>query len=216
MTNDAATMSRYRMRLRFRKEGDLRFIGHRDLLRTLERLFRRSGLHMRHSEGFHPKPRMSFPLALAVGIVGESEVMELELTEPCSASQLLSAVERHCPEGLLFLSAEEVRPGTARPRVHRVVYEIPIPEPTRHRVQSRIDAWLALDAHTVQRGTGKPSVDIRPLVEALVLADGVLRMTFRVPREAGVRPRDLLEALDLRDLESQGCVLVRTCVELSP
>jgi radical SAM-linked protein len=204
------------MRLRFRKEGDLRFIGHRDLLRTLERLFRRAGLKLSHSEGFHPKPRMSFPLALAVGIVGANEVMELDLAEPCTAEQLLAAVEPHCPPGLSFLSAEAVLPGTAKPRVHRVVYEIPIPEEARARVQSTIESWLALDAHPIQRAAGTSPIDIRPLVEELDLARGVLRMMFRIPRQAGIRPRDLLEALHLADLESQGCVLVRTHVELCP
>ena len=54
-------MVRQRVRIRFRKQGDLRLIGHRDLVRCLERLFRRAGLPLGMSEGFHPKPRMSFP-----------------------------------------------------------------------------------------------------------------------------------------------------------
>ena len=45
-------------------------------MRCLERLFRRAGLALSFSEGFHPKPRMTFPLALAVGIEGVDEVME--------------------------------------------------------------------------------------------------------------------------------------------
>ena len=74
-------MVRPRVRIRFCKQGDLRLIGHRDLMRCLERLFRRAGLALAMSQGFHPKPRVTFPLALAVGIEGLDEVMELELTE---------------------------------------------------------------------------------------------------------------------------------------
>ena len=72
---------RLRVRIRFSKQGDLRFIGHRDLMRCFERLFRRAGLALSFSQGFHPKPRMTFPLALAVGIEGIDEVMEVELAE---------------------------------------------------------------------------------------------------------------------------------------
>ncbi len=78
-------MVRLRVRVRFSKQGDLRLIGHRDLMRCMERLFHRAGLPLSFSEGFHPKPRMTFPLALAVGIEGNDEVMELELAETITA-----------------------------------------------------------------------------------------------------------------------------------
>jgi hypothetical protein len=55
----------------------------------MERLFRRAGLRLGMSEGFHPKPRLSFPSALAVGIEGLDEVMELELAQTYSADELL-------------------------------------------------------------------------------------------------------------------------------
>ena len=58
---------------------------HRDLMRCFERLLRRAGVTLRMSQGFHPKPRMTFPSALAVGIEGTDEVMELELAESCTA-----------------------------------------------------------------------------------------------------------------------------------
>ena len=60
-------MIRQRVRIRFPKQDDLRLISHRDLMRAWERLFRRAGVALSMSEGFHPKPRMSFPSALAVG-----------------------------------------------------------------------------------------------------------------------------------------------------
>ena len=64
------TAIRQRVRIRFRKSGDLRLIGHRDLVRAWERAFRRAALPLGMSEGFHPKPRMSIPAALGLGIEG--------------------------------------------------------------------------------------------------------------------------------------------------
>ena len=66
-------MIRQRARIRFRKEGDLRLIGHRDLVRAVERTLRRAGVQLSMSEGFHPKARLNFPSALSVGITGEDE-----------------------------------------------------------------------------------------------------------------------------------------------
>ena len=92
-TPSPSTPDYQRLRIRFRKEGDLRWISHRDLVRTVERLCRRAELALRMSEGFHPKPKMSFPSALALGIEGRGEVMELELVEPVEPQQLLAATQ---------------------------------------------------------------------------------------------------------------------------
>src|SRR5687768_8295132 len=105
---------RQRIRIRFRKEGDLRLISHRDLLRTLERLFRRADLPLGMSEGFHPKPRMSFPSALAVGIEGTNEVMELELCQERTAEQVLEVLTPHLPPGLTINTLEVLPPGAKK------------------------------------------------------------------------------------------------------
>jgi len=108
-------MVRQRVRMRFCKQGDLRLIGHRDLMRCLERLFRRAGLPLAMSQGFHPKPRMTFPSALALGIEGVDEVLELELTESPPAEELLQRLTPHAPPGLGPKSSRKAprRPGSA-------------------------------------------------------------------------------------------------------
>ena len=58
---------RDRYRIRFGKTGLLRWIGHHDLQRLWERLLRRADLRLSMSQGFHPKPRINFPSALALG-----------------------------------------------------------------------------------------------------------------------------------------------------
>ena len=68
-----------RVRLRFRKGGDLRLVSHHDLMRCFERMLRRADLPVHATEGFNPRPRMVFALSLALGIVGCEEVVELEL-----------------------------------------------------------------------------------------------------------------------------------------
>lgn len=58
-----------KLRLLFRKEGRAVYISHLDLLRTFQRVFLREGLVLRHSQGFHPHPLLSFALPLPGGAV---------------------------------------------------------------------------------------------------------------------------------------------------
>src|SRR4051794_35457701 len=91
---------RQRVRVRFTKQDDLRWISHRDLMRTWERLFRRAGVNMSMTEGFHPKPRINFPSALAVGVAGLDELIEIDLAETHTADSLRSAIESQLPPGM--------------------------------------------------------------------------------------------------------------------
>ena len=76
---DRLRMVRDKVRIRFRKSGDLRLVGHQDLVRCFERMLRRAELPFHCTQGFNPKPRLMFALSLPLGIIGCEEVAELEL-----------------------------------------------------------------------------------------------------------------------------------------
>src|SRR5260221_11475364 len=109
-------MVRRQVRIRFCKHGDLRLLGHRDLARAWERVFRRAGVDLRMSEGFHPKPRLSFPSALAVGVSGADEVLEAELTCPWPTDEVAAALARCAPAGLTVTTVELLPTGTPPPQ----------------------------------------------------------------------------------------------------
>ncbi len=207
-------MVRLRVRIRFSKQGDLRLIGHRDLMRCLERVFRRAGLALSFSEGFHPKPRMTFPLALAVGIEGVDEVMEVELAESYTAEELLRRVTPQSPPGLVFRAIEVLPDGVKKVQVQSVSYQAPIPSRSQTVLRQRIEHLLAASSWPIERAHGARPIDLRPLVLELALHDDVLVMRLRVDRCGSVGPRDVLAALGLADLEQQGVHLRRTAVEV--
>jgi radical SAM-linked protein len=207
-------MVRQRVRIRFCKQGNLRLIGHRDLVRTMERVFRRAGLRLGMSQGFHPKPRMSFPSALAVGIEGLDEVMELELAEPCTSEELLARLSANSLPGLVFESVEILPAGVGKARIKSATYQVRIPP---HRVPAttcRIARLLAESSHPIQRPHKNTTVDIRQTLQDLTVTDGVLRMRLGNSRQASASARDVLGALDLEDLQEDGMYLARTTVEL--
>ncbi len=68
-----------RVRLGFRKVGRAAYRGHLDLVRVMPRVFRRVGMPLYYSQGFHPKPEMSFSPALALGIAALDEFVDVKL-----------------------------------------------------------------------------------------------------------------------------------------
>ena len=106
-------MTATKVRLRFAKRGDLRLISHHDLMRCVERMLRRAQIPMATSQGFNPRPKVVFTLALALGIEGHREVVELDLAEPLSPEEVLSRLRAASPRGLDWLEAEAVPPGRA-------------------------------------------------------------------------------------------------------
>lgn len=207
-------MVRQRVRIRFRKQGDLRWIGHRDLARALERLFRRAGLALGMSEGYHPKPRMSFPSALAVGIEGLDEVVEVELAETLPAECLAARLNAQAMSGLEFTSVELLAPQTRKARLRRVTYEIAVPADRLPETARRVARLLATPAPGAPSPQPPSEAPLRASIDQLWLTDGVLRMRLVAGQPGCAGPRDVLAALGLEDLPRQGARLVRTGVEL--
>jgi radical SAM-linked protein len=202
-----------RMRVRFAKQGDLRFSSHRDLLRAMERLFRRAAVAVRQSEGFHPKPRFMFPSALALGITGQDEVFEVDLLQPWEPGELVARLAASAPPGLTLLSAEVVPPGSKKAQASRLCYELRLPVERLAEASRAVDRVNAAGSLPTQREGREAAVDLRATLEELSISQGVLRMTLRAIHTAHARPRDILEVLELADLESSGA-LVRNRVEL--
>jgi radical SAM-linked protein len=207
---------RHRLRIRFRKEGELRLISHRDLLRAMERLFRRAELPLGMSEGFRPKARMMFPSALAVGVAGTNEVLDLELSEEWPAEQVQAALTAAAPEGLSFTSVAVLPPENFKKAiVRRFVFEVPIPAERAAGVSAAVERFLAAAEFPIQREDKKKTLDLRPLVDALEMNDHVLRMGLVMTPAGSARPREVLAAVGAEDLEALGACITRTAVELN-
>src|SRR5262245_65346988 len=98
---------RDKIRLRFRKDSDLRLLSHHDLLRCFERACRRAELPVLTTQGFNPRPRLIFALSLPLGVVGCEEVLDIELdggTLTLSGEEIRERLGRQMPPGLTLLS----------------------------------------------------------------------------------------------------------------
>ncbi len=208
-------MIRQRYIIRFTKQGDLRWLSHRDLMRTWERLFRRANLPLGMTEGFHPKPRMNFPSALAVGIASDDEVLEVELSEDWPAARLAAAIAAQAPEGLAVKKVEAAPQDSKKAQAVGLAFQVDVPEHRRTEAAERIAEFLASGRYEIQREGRSAPLDLRPLVVAMTLENGKLTMRLRVDREGSARPREVLAAVGLEDLELAGHSLTRTEVEIA-
>lgn len=92
-----------RLRFRFTKSGSLRFLSHLELMRAMQRSFRRAEIPMAFSLGFSPHPKLAFATALPVGVESEAEWADLEVTQPLEPESFRERVNLVSPEGLKIL-----------------------------------------------------------------------------------------------------------------
>lgn len=210
---------RVRYRVRFAKEGSLRFLGHHDLMRHWERLLRRAGLPLSHSEGFHPKPRLSLPLALALGIIGREEILEFELREPFEPQSLIERMTSAGLCGLRLLSVEQLPPGV-KARVRSVEYRCPIPDGAdTSALADRARHLLAEPAILVVRQLPNhpaKTIDLRPGVDSIQIDGHEIVLRFWILPSGSPRPEEVLRLLGVPDHAEAGLVLERSRVVLVP
>lgn len=186
------------VRMRFSKTGPVRFLGHLDLLKSIERSLRRAEIPASYSEGFHPMIRISFGPALAVGLASRAEWMDLELGVEMDAEDLQSRCNAALPPGLHIDEARVVPLHTAslQALIRRAVYHVGLDSCAG--VDERIAALLSQQEIPLRKKN--KVVNLRSFIEDLRVAEAVdgqclLEMTLRLGPEGAVRPEDVLAPL---------------------
>jgi radical SAM-linked protein len=201
-------------RFRFRKCGALRFLSHHDLVRCLGRMIRRAALPVRMTGGFHPQPRIVFPLSLPLGIIGQCEPLELELTDDLPDDDLLRRLQAEAPDGFDLLSISRIGAKvTGIPC--RADYRLPLPPEACLDLPDRCQALRAMPDLFVERRHPQPRrVNIRPYVLELLAGPDGLAMQLRVTPTGAARADEVADALGLLPWLRAGAVLERTHVDL--
>jgi radical SAM-linked protein len=170
-----------RIRIRFDKFGRIRFTSHRDVARVWERSLRRSRLPVSYSEGFSPRPRLRFGLALATSHESCGEYLDLDL-EPGAVSsgrvdidELIPLVNPMLPPGMTVQATAHVEPGapSLQESVDSCTWLVDVPQMTPAQAHDLVERALAAEELPVTRTRKGKSVtdDIRPNVLALRVAD---------------------------------------------
>lgn len=94
-----------RIRIKYRKGEEVRFLSHRDLMRAVQRAIRRADLPVAYSQGFNPHMKISWGNALKVGATSEEEFAELQFDGWSKPDEVKIRLNRQLPKGLAILDA---------------------------------------------------------------------------------------------------------------
>jgi len=96
-------------RLVFAKKGPMKYISHLDLQRLFHRAARRADLPLVMSQGFSPRPKISFKRALKLGVESESEEASFQVgAAGLSPEDFGKRLQAQLPEGILINNIEEI------------------------------------------------------------------------------------------------------------
>ena len=100
----------FRIRLKFTKEDPIKYLGHLDMMKLLERAIRRADLPMLYSQGFCPKIKLSIAWPLSVGMTSSCEYADIQLDKLVSPDKIAPLLNSVLPAGCRILSASLVDP----------------------------------------------------------------------------------------------------------
>jgi radical SAM-linked protein len=194
-----------RLRVRFHRLKELKYISHLDIMRMWQRAFRRADITLAYSEGFNPQPRISLAAPLAIGVTSQAELMDAYLSRWVSPHNLTVAVNRQLPPGIEILQVSPV--PLTQPSLQSLVrfaeYIVEVSSrKDEQEVRQALDELLARDKLPWQhsRDTGPRHYDLRRLVDGLSLAgcaEGrcVINMRLRCDSSGSGRPEQVALAL---------------------
>ena len=211
-----------RIRVRYSKLGKIRFSSHRDMARCWERALRRAELPVSITEGFSPRPKVHFGLALSTSHESLGEYLDIDLQEPEGSSVDLGALPERLtpflPQGVVVedVSIIERSEMSLQEAVTVCTWLIEVPGVSPEQLE--IDVRTMLDATTLpvirERKGKKVTDDIRPGIISLRVVgatpsdapeSGALLEAELATQPRSVRPSELLAAFDPPRNEGRVC-----------
>lgn len=159
-----------RLRLRFSRGPELKFISHLDMIRLWQRACHRAQIPLAYSEGFNPHPRVSLAAPLPVGITSEAELMDILCARWVSPHFFTAAVNQQLPPGIRLLQA----------------YNVPLPMPA-------LQSQVRYAEYRVETDTSKERGEIERVISDLLAAE---HLSWQHQRDTGVHTYDLRALID--------------------
>ena len=202
---------RHRIRIRFTKAGKIRFVSHRDVARLFERALRKLRLPVAYSEGFSPRPKLSFGLALSVAHESDAEYLDVELeNRPVpDLEDLPRQFTEALPDGLEVVGVDALGPGmeSLQQAIVSCTWRIEVLGAPEAEVTAAVAEALASTELPLERvRKGKTTVaDVRPAILDLQIdgptENGVQIVAQLATESVSLRPTELVEVLGIDGLE---------------
>ena len=194
-----------RLRVRFCRGREIKFISHLDIMRLWQRALHRGGVVLAYSEGFSPHPRISLAAPLPIGVTSEAELMDIFSASWVSPHFFTKAVSRQLPAGIEILQVYQIALSlpSLQSQVRYAEYRVEVEtEKERRDIEAALTSLLSLEhlPWQHQRDTGIRHYDLRALIDNLGLIDWhrpycTIGMKLRCDSNGSGRPEQVTTAL---------------------
>lgn len=192
-----------KIRIKFAKQGNMRFIGHLDIMRYFQKAMRRADVDIKYSEGFSPHQVMSFASPLGVGLTSNGEYMDIEVNNTDSSEIMVKRLNDAMVEGMTVLSYRRLDEGAgnAMSIVAEADYTLTIeedscPEELAVRCCELMQKEIVIVSKKGKKGM--QDVDIRPMIKSLDCEANIVHMRLSSGSAANLKPELVMDALSIQ------------------
>lgn len=194
-----------RLRIRFRRGEETKFISHLDIMRLWQRALHRADIPLAYTEGFSPHPHLSLAAPLAVGVTSQAELMDVFCSKWVSPHFFTDAVRQQLPAGIEVVQVFSVAPTmpSLQSQLSQAEYEVKLEtDKDKAEVEKVLASLLAVEQlpwHH-ERDTGTRNYDLRALIDDLWLIEwhpgsSTIGMRLRCDSGGSGRPEQVAAAL---------------------
>lgn len=191
-----------KMRLKFEKKGDMRYISHLDLMRTFSRAIRRAQLPIAYSQGYNPQPRISIALPLSLGYTSDGEYMDMELSCDISAQDVMDRLNSQLPCGLKIKQCMEIGESktSLMALIRYALYGITFKDVDVEALNNAVEDITKSDHVMAEKKTksGIKAVDIKEDIVKMYTENSTLFMLVSAGSRRNLNPDLVLDALEDR------------------
>ncbi len=196
----------------YAKLDHAKYFGHLELVNIFLRALKRAEIPVKYSQGFHPKPKISFDDPLPIGIESHQEHFTLAVADFVKPDTVLQGLNTNLPDGL---RVHDCRLAPLKSRAHTAkssVYQISIPghDFDTQKLASFVNSSEATLTLTNRKGKLK-KIDLKDMVINIELPDSKhLLMTLKSEPGKTVRPAEVLRhVFDLAEEEIKKARVVK-------
>lgn len=185
-----------KIRVRFSKQGQMKFIGHLDVVRYFQKVMRRGEIDVAYSEGFSPHQKMSFAAPLSVGVLSKGEYFDMEVNFTLSTKEAIERINEQNVEGVKVLSYK-LLPDNAK-NAMAVMSAADYFVYTDIFTDDDITGFINQDSINVIKKTKKSEkeVDIKPLIYSIKKEDNGIFIKLAQGSAQNLKPELVVTALE--------------------
>ena len=189
-----------KLRIKFRKNGVMKFIGHLDIMRYFQKAIRRAEIPIAFTSGYSPHMIMSFANPLGVGLTSDGEYFDIELTESIASKEAVRRLNEQMVDGMEIVSFVQI-PDDKKSKGMSIVAGADYLSSVKNGslpedLAEKLEAFYAQNEICVVKKTKKSEkeVDIRPMIYKLECRDGKIYMRVAAGSVQNLKPELVTEA----------------------